>query len=105
MAQSLSKPMAPKPAAQKSSLPPEPPPPPTCHPPCGQGFRPFSPVHAYRIQGLYHHLCKRAARKLLSDTSVQYSGTIADAETYFEGVLSEKSCNANLLAEVLKLKS
>ena len=98
MAQSLSKPMAPKPAADKSN----PPPPPPRRPPHGRGFRPFNPVQARRIQGLYRHSRKRAARKLLCDTAVQFSGSDADVETHFEHVLSEKICNANLLNEALR---
>ena len=33
---------------------------------------------------------------------VQYSGSLADAESYFEGFLSDKPCNTSLLAEALK---
>ena len=103
MAQSLSKPMAPKPAGdQQNPPPPPPPPPPRRRPPHDRGFRPFNPVEARRIQGLYRHSKKRAARKLLCDTAVQYSGSDADVETYFEGVLSEKTCNSNLLNEALR---
>ena len=98
MAQSLSKPKAPKPVADK----PNSPPPPPRRPPHGRGFRPFNPVQARRIQGLYRHSRKRAARKLLCDTAVQFSGSDADVETYFEHVLSEKICNANLLNEALR---
>ena len=101
MAQSLSKPMAPKPAGDQQN-PPPPPPPPRRRPPHGRGFSSFNPVQARRIQGLYRHYRKRAARKLLCDTAVQHSGSDADVETYFEGVLSEKTCNTNLLNEALR---
>ena len=101
LARSLSQPMAPKPNPAKPNPPPPPPPPPR-RPPHGRGFRRFNPVEARRIQGLYRHSKKRAARRLLCDASIQYSGSIADAESYFEGVLSDKPCNASLLAEALK---
>lgn len=100
LAQSLSNPMAPKPSAGQSN--PPPPPPPRRRPPHGRAFRPFNPVEARRIQGLYRHSRKRAARKLLCDTAVQYTGSVAAAETYFEDVLGEKSCNSNLLCEALR---
>ena len=77
-------------------------PPPPHRPPNGHPFCPFNPVEARRIQGLYRHSKKRAARKLLSDVSVSYSGSLAAAETYFDGVLSEKQCNTNLLCEALR---
>ena len=91
MAQSLSNPMAPAPAA--ASNPPPPPRPPPRRPPHARGFRPFNPIAARRLQGLYRHSNKRAARQLLCDTAVQYSGSLPQAETYFESVLAEKTCN------------
>ena len=103
MAQSLSKPMVPKSTGGQPNAPPPPsPPPPPPRPPHGPGFYLFNPVQARRIQGLYRHSRKRAARKLLCDTAVQYLGSVAYAETYFEDVLSEKSCNTNLLCEALR---
>ena len=99
MAQSLSNPMAPKPSGSQPN--PPPPPPPRRRPPHGRAFRPFNPVEARRIQGLYRHSRKRAVRKLLCDSSVQYSGSVAAAESYFEDVLAEKTCNANMLCEAL----
>ena len=104
MAQSLSNPMAPTPAAA-SNPPPPPRPlprPPPRRPPHARGFRPFNPIAARRLQGLYRHSKKRAARQLLCDTAVQYSGSISDAESYFEAVLDEKTCNTSLLAEALR---
>lgn len=62
----------------------------------------FDPVEARRIQGLYKHSKKRAARKLLNNNMVVYSGTLQDVETYFTDVFSEKHCNTNLLCEALK---
>ncbi len=96
MAQYLNQPKNPKPKPAVV------PPPPPRRPPNGRPFRRFNPVEARRIQGLYQHSKKRAARKLLSDVSVSYSGSLADAEMYFEGVLSEKQCNTNLLCEALR---
>ena len=90
-----------KPKEQKSKTTADPPPPPR-RPANGRPFRRFNPVEARRIQGLYRHSKKRAARKLLNDVSVSYTGTQIDAETYFEGVLSEKQCNTNLLSEALR---
>ena len=40
-----------------------------------------------KIQGLYRHSKKRAARKLLSDNQVQYSGTVDAATKYFTNLL------------------
>ena len=97
-ARSLSQPMAPT-LNQSKSNPPRPPP--HC-PPHGRGFRQFNPVEARRIQVLYRHSKKRAAWRLLCDTAVQYSGSLADAESYFEGILRDKPCNTSLLAEALK---
>ena len=71
-------------------------------PPPDRGLRRFNPVEGRRIQGLYRHSRKRAARQLLNDAAVSYSGTKADAENYFEEVFSEKQCNANLLWEALR---
>ena len=95
MAQYLNKPK------EQKSKPTEDPPPPR-RPANGRPFRRFNPVEARRIQGLYRHSKKRAARKLLNDVSVSYTGTQIDAETYFEGVLSEKQCNTNLLSKALR---
>ena len=99
MAQSLSNSMVPKPSSDQSN--PPPPPPPCRLFPHGRAFNPFNPVQARQIQGLYCHSQKRAARKLLCDTAVQYSGSIDVAETYSEDVLGEKTCNTNLLCEAL----
>ena len=59
------------------------------------------PVAARKIRGLYRHSKKRAARKLLNDNHVQYSGTVEDATTYFTNVFEEKHANANVLGEGL----
>ncbi len=61
-------------------------------PPCCP-FHQFNPVETCRIQGLYLHSNKTG--------SVSYLGSLADAEAYFDGVLSEKQCNTNLLCEAL----
>ena len=67
----------------------------------GRPARRFDPVAARRIQGLYRHSKKWAARKLLSDNHVQYSRTVEDATTYFTAVFEEKYANANVLGEGL----
>ena len=91
-----------KPKKQKSKPTAPPPPPPPRRPANGRPFRRFNPIEARQIQGLYRHSKKRAARKLLNDVSVSYTGTQIDAETYFDGVLSEKQYNTNLLSEALR---
>lgn len=80
---------------------PAPPPPPPRRPPMGRPVKRFDPVAARKIQGLYRHSKKRAARTLLNDNSVQYSGSVEDATTYFMGVFDEKFANANVLGEGL----
>ena len=87
MAQYLNRPKNVKPTVP--SDPPPPPPPPARRAPHDRGFRRFNPVEARRIQGLYRHSRKRAARQLLNDATVSYGGSKADAETYFEEVFSE----------------
>ena len=87
MAQYLNRPKNVKPTVP--SDPPPPPPPPARRPPHDRGFRRFNPVEARRIQALYRHSRKRAARQLLNDATVSYGGSKADAETYFEEVFSE----------------
>ena len=78
------------------------PPPPRRRPPHDRGCRRSDPAEARRIQGLYRHLKKRAARKLLNDAAVPYFGSKLDAETYFETIFAEKQCNTTLLSEALK---
>lgn len=70
-------------------------------PPNGRPIQRFDPSEASRIQGLYYHSKKRAARKLLTNNSTSYSGSVEDAETYFNEVFGEKHCNTNLLTEEL----
>ena len=77
-------------------------PPPPRRPPAGRPIPRFDPVAAKRIQGLYHHSKKRAARKLLCDNSVTYTGTVQAASDYFVSVLEEKHANMNILADDLK---
>jgi hypothetical protein len=76
--------------------------PPPRRPPNGRPIQRFDPVAARRIQGLYRHSKKRAARKLLNNNTVSFSGSVADVETYFQEVLDEKHCNVNLLHESLR---
>ena len=67
----------------------------------GRPIARFNPVAARRIQGLYRHSKKRAARKLMNDNVVSYTGSVDDAETYFNDVFAEKYCNVNILGEGL----
>jgi hypothetical protein len=76
--------------------------PPPRRPPNGRPIQCFDPVAARRIQGLYRHSKKRAARKLLNNNTVSFSGSVADVETYFHEILDEKHCNVNLLHESLR---
>ena len=78
-----------------------PPPPPPRRPPMGRRVAKFDAVAARRIQGLYRHSKKRAARRLLNDNVVSYSGSVDDAAEYFAGVFDERNANANLLGEGL----
>ena len=90
MSQYLNRPKNPTSSSKRdppSTVPPRPP----RRPPHDRGFRRFDPVEARRIQGLYRHSKKRAARKLLNDVSVSYSGSKLDAENYFETVFDEKT--------------
>ena len=79
-----------------------PPPPPPRRPAAGRPIPRFDPVAAKRIQGLYHHSKKRAARKRLCDNSVTYTGSVQAASDYFVSVLEEKHANMNILADELK---
>ena len=83
-------------------------PPPPCRPAAGRpaAGRPiprFDPVAAKRIQSLYRHSKKRAAWKLLCETSVTDTGSVHAASEYLMLVLEEKYANMNILAEDLKL--
>ena len=82
-----------------SNNPAPPPPPPRRRPAAGRPIPPFYPVAAKRIQGLYQHSKKRAARKLLCDNSVTYTGSVQAASDYFVSVLEEKHANMNVLAD------
>jgi hypothetical protein len=95
LAQELSRPQL-----LRAAKPPNNPPP--RRPPNGRPIQRFDPVAARRIQGLYRHSKKRAARKLLNNNTVSFSGSVADVETYFQEVLDEKHCNVNLLHESLR---
>ena len=76
-----------------------PPPLPRC-PPMGRRVAKFDAVAVRRIQGLYRHSKKRAARRLFNDV-VSYSGSVDDAAAYFAGVFEERNANANVLGEGL----
>ena len=87
-----------KPNTAGSELAPRPPP---RRPPAGQPISRFDPTEARRIQGLYRHSKKRAARKLMNDNVVTYSGTIEQAESYFTEIFEEKRANPSVLGEGL----
>ena len=75
--------------------------PPPHRPPAGRPISRFDPTEARRIQGLYRHSKKRAARKLMNDNVVTYSGTFQQAETYFTEIFEEKRANPSVLGEGL----
>ena len=53
------------------------------HPPFGRGFHHFDKAEAQKIQALYYCSKKKAARKILSNNSPTYTGSINSAEAYF----------------------
>ena len=75
--------------------------PPFRRPPAGQSISRFDPTEARRIQGLYRHSKKLAARKLMNDNVVTYSGTTQQAVTYFTENFEEKRANPSVLGEGL----
>ena len=98
-ARSLASDLIKPPGARVRNENPDPPPPRS--PAIGRPIARFDPVAARRIQGLYRHSKKRAARQLLNDNTISYGGTLEDAHTYFADVFAEKRANASVLGEGL----
>ena len=71
-------------------------------PPVGRGFHRFDKAEAQKIQAFYYYSKKKAARKILSDNSPSYTGSINSAETYFRESFSFKPCDVNTLKEALR---
>ena len=61
----------------------------------------FDPAEARRLQTLYRHSRKRAARKVLADESPIFDGTTDAAQTFFTNIFSHKPCDTEALAEQL----
>ena len=65
-----------------------------------RGSRPtksFNPVEARRIQGMYRHSKKRAARKILSNNSTTYTGSKQTAEDFFTQIFAHHQCDGDSL--------
>ena len=61
----------------------------------------FNPVEARRIQGLYKHSRKRAVWKVFNDDSPVFTGTTAEAQSFFSNIFGPKDCNTTRLVEEL----
>ena len=75
---------------------------PSKHPLVGCGIHHFDKAEAQKIQALYYYSKKKAARKILSDNSPTYIGSINSAEAYFRESFSFKPCDDNTLKEALR---
>lgn len=71
-------------------------------PPVGRGFHRLDKAEAQKIQALYYYSKKKAARKILSDNSPTYTGSINSAEAYFQKSFSFKPCDDTILIEALR---
>ena len=61
----------------------------------------FNWVEARHIQGLYKHSQKRAIHKVFNDNSPVFTGTTAEAQSFFTDIFGPKNCNTTCLVEVL----
>ncbi|XP_046856073.1 uncharacterized protein LOC124449166 [Xenia sp. Carnegie-2017] len=84
----------PKPSSQSR-------PPTSRRPPQGRPIPRFDPTEARRLQGLYYHSKRRAARKILGNNNTIFTGSIDDTEQYFTTSLAEKFTNTSILQEQL----
>lgn len=62
-------------------------------PPSGRRPNQFDPKTASRLQNLYRHSKKRAARQILTNESPSYSGSLEDATTFFQEAFTAKHCD------------
>ena len=53
----------------------------------------YNPIQARRLQSLYRLSNKRAARKVLSDSTPSFDGTVDDANEFFTRVFGLKTCD------------
>ena len=61
----------------------------------------LNPAEAQRIQTLYRHSKKKAARKILSPNCPSYSGSIESAESFFRNTFSLRNCDITSLQNKL----
>ena len=61
----------------------------------------LNPAEAQRIQTLYRHSKKKAARKILSPNCPSYSGSIESAESFFRITFSLRNCDITSLQNKL----
>ena len=80
---------------------------PRCNRPSGRRpafrHRPLlsNPAEAQRIQTLYRHSKKKAARKILSPNRSPYTGSIESAESFFKETFSLRNCDIASLQDKL----
>jgi hypothetical protein len=55
----------------------------------------YNPVEARKIQTLYRISKKRAARKIIDDSKPSYSGSVEDANDFFERVFGPRNCDVD----------
>ena len=61
----------------------------------------YNPIEARRIQTLYCLSKKCAARQILTDSSISYTGTTDNAKAYFDNVYQPKPINSDNLLDAL----
>ena len=70
-------------------------------PPNGRPFTRFDGAEAQRLQSLYRHSKKRAGRKILSNDSPSYSGSVSEVENFFTNMFGQKPCDTAVLQRAL----
>lgn len=71
-------------------------------PPNGRPVPRFDPAEAKRIQGLYRHSKKRAARKILCNNRTTYTGSKQDAQDFFTNIFASKPCDTSAISASLQ---
>ena len=74
---------------------------PAARPPHGQFRQRFDRVEAQKIQLLYRHSKKRAARKVLQPDSPFYTGSIQNADAFYRQMFARKPCDIDGLKRSL----
>ena len=72
------------------------------HPRASRPVHRYNPSEAKRIQGLYRHSKKRAARKILTNNSTTYTGSKHAAQEFFTDVFSTRPCDTTSLLHHLQ---